>query len=454
MPRVTDWPNQRTDSNILAIGRFRCCAHQTAPWVGTLVMLLSWLATGRASHVLHSGTPESVGMESSVLGEVDSIAKREIDSGNIPGCVVLVARKGTIVWHKAYGNRAVLPEKTPNSIRTVYDLASLTKPVATATAIALLLDDGKLNLSNKVIDYLPSFGAEGKDDVTIAHLLTHTSGLKPYLDMSLIEKEYGPGPNPDAVIEHICSLSKSYETGKSSVYSCLNFVVLARIAEEASGEPMHRFLRRRVWLPLGMKEPRFFLNDEQKKRAAPTHPDGSEDYRGRVHDPLARYYITPEHACGNAGLFSTAHDLAIFAQMLLNRGEYGGVRILKPETVDLLTTVQTRRELPKRGLGWDIDSPYAPWARGDVIPPDESFGHTGFTGTSLWLDRKSQSFFIILSNRTHMEKGDVAELRRGIANVVGRSIDIYREKAAPQPRNEESSSVLQSVPTVRPSMEK
>ncbi len=432
MPCVTDSQNQRTDSKTLAIGRFRCCARKTLAWVARLLMLVLWLTAGCASHVLHSGTPESVGMESSVLGEIDSIAKQEIDSGNIPGCVVLVARKGTIVWHKDYGNRAVLPEKTPNSIRTVYDLASLTKAVATTTAIALLLDDGKLNLNNKVIDYLPSFGAEGKDDVTIAHLLTHTSGLKPYLDMSLIEKEYGPGPNPDAVIEHICSLSKSYETGKSSVYSCLNFVVLARIAEEVSGEPMHRFLRRRVWLPLGMKETRFFLNDEQTKRAAPTTPDGSAPpRRSKVHDPLARYYITPEHACGNAGLFSTAHDLAMFAQMLLNRGEYGGVRILKPETVDLLTTVQTPPGLPKRGLGWDIDSSYAPSARGDVIPPDESFGHTGFTGTSLWLDRRSQTFFIILSNRTHMEKGDVAELRRGIANVVGRSLDIYREKPAP-----------------------
>ena len=431
MPRVTGSQNQRTDSKTLAIGRFRSCVRKTLAWVARLLMLVSWLTMGCASHVLHSGTPESVGMESSVLGEVDSIAKREIDSGNIPGCVVLVARKGTIVWHRACGDRAISSEKVTNSVLTIYDLASLTKPVATTTAIALLLDDGKLNLGNKVIDYLPSFGAEGKDDVTIAHLLTHTSGLKPYLDMSLIEKEYGPGPNPDAIIQHICSLPKSYETGKSSVYSCLNFVVLARIAEEVSGEPMHRFLRRRVWLPLGMKETRFFLEDEQTKRAAPTAPDGSADFIGRVHDPLARYYITPEHACGNAGLFSTAHDLAIFAQMLLNRGEYGGVRILKPETVDLLATVQTPPELPKRGLGWDIDSPYAPSARGDVIPPNESFGHTGFTGTSLWLDRKSQTFFIILSNRTHMEKGDVAELRRGIANVVGRSLDIYREKPAP-----------------------
>ncbi|MDP2898294.1 MAG: serine hydrolase [bacterium] len=432
MPRVTDCQNHKTDLNALPHGGLRGCARGTVAWFAKALVFLSCLTTGCASHVLHSGTPESVGMESSVLGEVDSIAKQEIDSGNIPGCVVLVARKGTIVRHKAYGDRAVSPEKATNSVSTIYDLASLTKAVATTTAIALLLDDGKLNLNNKVIDYLPSFGAEGKDDVTLAHLLTHTSGLKPYLDMSLIEKEYGPGPNPDAIIQHICSLPKTYETGKSSVYSCLNFVILARIAEEVSGEPMHRFLRRRVWLPLGMKEPRFFPNDEQTKRAAPTHPDGSEDYRGRVHDPLARYYITPEHACGNAGLFSTAHDLAIFAQMLLNRGEYGGVRILKPETVDLLTTVQTLPELPKRGLGWDIDSPYAPWARGDVIPPDESFGHTGFTGTSLWLDRKSQTFFIILSNRTHIEKGDVAELRRGIANVVGRSLDIYREKPAPR----------------------
>lgn len=431
MLRKTNYWNQRVDPKSIASRGVSCRTLKSIVWFAVSLILLFLLSSGCASHVLYSDTPESVGMDSSVLAEIDSIAQQEIDSEKIPGCVVLVARKGTIVWHKAYGHRAFSPEKVTNSVSTVYDLASLTKPLATTTAIALLLDDGKLNVNDKVIDYLPSFAAEEKDDVTIAHLLTHTSGLKPYLDMSLVVKKYGPGPNPDAIIEHICSLPKSYQTGKSSVYSCLNFVILARIAEKVSGGAMHLFLRRRVWLALGMKDTRFFLDDNQKKRSAPTTPDGSAEFIGKVHDPLARYYITPEHACGNAGLFSTAHDLALFAQMLLNRGEYGGVRILKPETVDLITTVQTPPELRKKGFGWDIDSPSAPHVRGDVIPPDESFGHTGFTGTSVWIDKKSQTFFIILSNRTHMEKGAVAELRRGIANVVGRSMDFDREKADP-----------------------
>lgn len=431
MLHKADYCDQRVFPRGIASRGVSCRALKSITWSVLSLLFLLLLSVGCASHVLYTDTPESVGMDSSVLDGIDSIAQQEIDSEKLPGCVVLVAHKGTIVRHKAYGNRAVSPEKVINAVSTVYDLASLTKPVATTTAIALLHDDGTLDFNDKVIDYLPSFGAEEKDDVTIAHLLTHTSGLKPYLDMSLVVKKYGPGPNPDAVIEHICSLPRSYETGKSTVYSCLNFVLLARIAETVSGEPMHLFLRRRVWMPLGMEDTRFFLEDNQKERSAPTTPAGSADFVGKVHDPLARYYITPEHACGNAGLFSTAHDLAIFAQMLLNRGEYDGVRILKPETVDLIATVQTPPELPKKGFGWDIGSPSARHVRGDVIPPDESFGHTGFTGTSLWIDKKSETFLIILSNRTHMEKGAVAELRRGIANAVGRSIDVYSEKIAP-----------------------
>jgi len=367
-------------------------------------------------------------MNPSILSEIDGVAEEEIRAGHIPGCVVLVARKGKVVWEKAYGYRALRPKKVANSRWTIYDLASLTKAVSTATAVALLVEDGKLSLQDKVVDYFPSFGQNKKSDMTLAHLLTHTSGLKPYLDMSLVERKYGPAPNPDAVIKHICALNKTYETGKFYVYGCLNFVVLARIVEEVAGEPMHRLLRGRVWQPLGMKDTGFFLNDEQRKRAAPTSPDGSSDYIGKVHDPLARYYTTSKRTCGNAGLFSTTRDMAIFAQMLLNRGAYGGVRILKPETVDLFTRAQTAADLPKRGFSWDIDSTYAYIPRGDVIPGESSFGHTGFTGTSLWIDKKSESFIIILSNRTHAERGAVGEFRRRIATIVGRSIDIYSER--------------------------
>jgi len=388
---------------------------------------------GLASTVLRPGKPEGVGISPKVLVEIDAAAEKAIAEGKIPGCVVLVARKGTIVWEKAYGHRSLRPEKVVNSPDTIYDLASVTKPIATATAVALLLEDGKLSLDDKVAKYLPPFAQSGKDDVTIGHLLTHVSGLKPYLDMDLVRKEGGAGPNPDVVIAHICSLPKSYETGKSCVYSCLNFVVLARVVEEVAHEPMHQFLKRRVWKPLGMSDTGFFLNDEQRKRAAPTNPDGSPDYRGKVHDPIARYYITSDHVSGNAGLFSTARDLAIFAQMLLTGGSYGEAKILKPETIGLLTSIRTPDGLPKRGLGWDIDSPLAAQARGDVIPSTDSFGHIGFTGCSLWVDKKSGAFFIILSNRTHVERGDVLDLRRDIANIVARSMDICQN---PSPSKE------------------
>jgi CubicO group peptidase (beta-lactamase class C family) len=378
-----------------------------------------------ASEQLCLGEPQVVGMDACVLAGIDSVVSEAMESGKIPGCVVLVARKGVIVWERAYGYRSLAPEKAPNSLSTIYDLASLTKPVATATAFALLLEDGKLHLDDKVVSYLPRFARNGKSDVTIKNLLTHVSGLKAYLDMTLVVKEYGPGPDPEAIANHICTLPKAYETGRSHMYSCLNFVVLARIVEEIADEAMGTLLKRRVWSPLKMRDTSFFLTEEQRARAAPTRPDGSASYRGKVHDPLARYYITSRHCSGNAGLFSTARDLAIFAQMLLNRGSYAGVRVLKPGTVDLLTSIQSPPGLPKRGLGWDIDSPHAASVRGDTLPPDDSFGHAGFTGTSLWIDRTSQTFIIVLANRTHMEKGDVTELRARIATLVGRSIDIY-----------------------------
>ncbi len=391
----------------------------------TSLAVVFLLACAPASEPLRSAKPDTVGMDASVLTEIDAVVEKAISEGRIPGCVVLVSRNGAIVLEKAYGCRSLRPDKVPNSASTVYDLASLTKPIATATAVALLIEDGKLSLDDKVVNYLPSFAQNEKSDVTVAHLLTHTSGLKPYLDMDFIKKKWGPTPNPNAILEEICALPKVYETGKSSIYSCLNFVLLARIVEEVSGEPMHGFLRRRVWRPLRMTDTDFLLNGRQRKRAAPTLPDGADGDRGTVHDPLARYYISSKRTPGNAGLFSTARDLAIFAQMLLNRGEYGGVRILKPETVDLLTGVQTPRDLPKRGLGWDIDSPYAAQARGPIIPAESSFGHTGFTGASLWMDKKSGTFFIILSNCTHVEKGSVQQLRSDIATIVGRSIDFY-----------------------------
>jgi CubicO group peptidase (beta-lactamase class C family) len=391
------------------------------------------LRTASPSKPLKPGDPKSVGMDADVLKGIDAAVEEALDQGSIPGCVVLVARKNTIVWEKAYGRRALLPEEVANSLDTIYDFASLTKPVATATAIALLVDDGKLSLDDPVVKYLPAFAQKGKTDVTIRHLLTHVSGLKAYLDMAAVAKEHGEGPDPDVILETICALPKNYKTGKGQIYSCLNFVTLCRIAEAVAGEPMHAFLKKRVWRPLGMKDTGYLLTEEQRRRAAPTRPDGSFDFCGRVHDPLARYTITDKHACGNAGLFATARDLAAFAQMILNRGEYNGVRILKPETVDLFTSVQTPPDVRKRGLGWDIDSTYAYLPRGDVIPAETSFGHTGFTGTSLWIDKKSETFVIVLANRTHTKNGSVGKLRRAVATAVGRSIDLYAEKTDDNP---------------------
>ncbi len=323
---------------------------------------------------------------------------------------------------KLNGYSWLIPEKKPMTTETIFDLASVTKPVATATSIMILLERGYISLEDEVRKYIPEFkpyiDENGKEHhAKIYHLLTHTSGLPDYTNADSIKVKYGY-PAPEGTIETICNLPRFAPPGKEFKYSCLGFITLAEIVKRVTGKNIAEFSKENIFKPLGMNKTTYNPDDELKKLCAPTEFRNGKMTCGEVHDPLA--YVQGGIS-GNAGLFSTADDLAIYAQMILNKGEYRGKRILGTKTIELMTTIFPKVEFAGRGLGWDINSSYS-HQRGDIFEIG-SFGHTGFTGTSIHISPKENIFVIILTNRVHPDgKGNVVSLRRAIANIVAGAI--------------------------------
>ena len=344
------------------------------------------------------------------LGEViqSAIARHET-----PGAVILVARKGEVVYEKAFGHRALLPKREPMTVDTIFDLASLTKVVATATAIMILVEEGKISLTDRVESYLPGFARYGKEAVTLLDLLTHYSGLRPDIDLDQ------PWSGYETALAKACDEKLQASPGECFIYSDINYLVLAEVIRKASGENLQEFAAARIFEPLGMNETGFNPGSELIPRIAPTEIREDMLLRGRVHDPTA---FRMGGISGHAGLFSTVEDMAIYAQMVLNGGIYKGVRVLSAFSVRKMTTRQSPPGAPEwRGLGFDLRSRFST-AAGDVFPVG-SFGHTGFTGTSVWMDPYTKTLVILLTNRLHPEgKGDVTSLRKKVASVVAASI--------------------------------
>jgi uncharacterized protein YbbC (DUF1343 family)/CubicO group peptidase (beta-lactamase class C family) len=365
----------------------------------------------------------AAGVDRPRLQKVDGLIAAAIAAKETPGAVLLVSHRGQIVYRKAYGNRAVSPSVEPMTLDTIFDLASVTKPVATATSIMILVEEGRIRLSDRVAAYIPEFAAHGKDAITIRHLLTHVSGLRPDLDLA------NPWTGYDTAIALAADEVPLTPPGERFVYSDINFFLLGDIVRRVSGMPLDEFARARIFEPLGMKETRFNPPEALHARVAPTErctpygwPCEGPDMRmlrGVVHDPTARRM---GGVAGHAGLFSTAADLAILCRMLLGGGALGGARILSPLAVAKMTSpASAPGERNVRGLGWDIDSSYSA-NRGELFPIG-SFGHTGFTGTSLWIDPATETFVVFLSNRLHPDgKGDVTPLRARIATAVAAAI--------------------------------
>jgi CubicO group peptidase (beta-lactamase class C family) len=372
------------------------------------------------SQVLPVQKPEKVGMSSAHIAYADSAINQAMEDSIIPGAVFLVMRKGNIIHRKAYGFSMLIPEKKAMTAETVFDLASLTKPVATATSVMILLERGRLRLLDPVSDYITGFNpwkdpeSDKKRSIRIWHLLTHTSGLPPYAPAQELAKLYG-APNPDSLIAYIAHVERRNEPETRFMYSCLNFITLQRIVETVSGMSLHDFSQKNIFVPLKMKHTGY----KPEGYCAATEVIDGIPLVGEVHDPLAR--IMMGGISGNAGLFSTADDLALFAQMMLNSGELHGQRILSPLTVKTMTSVPEKVKFSERALGWDVKSSYS--SNGGDLFPYGSYGHTGYTGTSLWIDPSTQTAVILLTNRVHPDDSNsVTRLRGLVANIIAAAI--------------------------------
>jgi uncharacterized protein YbbC (DUF1343 family)/CubicO group peptidase (beta-lactamase class C family) len=349
------------------------------------------------------------------LSAVDAVIEQAIHDGNIPGAVLIVGHNGQVMFRKAYGSRALEPRREAMTLDTIFDLASLTKVIVTTTAVMQLVERGKVRLNDPVAKYLPEFKQNGKEDITVRQLLTHYSGLEPDMNLKTVWE------GKQTAYQMAFAETPQDPPGSKFSYSDINFIVLGALIEQVSGEALDEYSTRHIFAPLKMTHTRFVPPLVRRtgwiEKIAPTQYDENEHMlRGVVHDPTARRM---GGVAGHAGLFSTADDLAKFAQTLLN----GGGGILSPLSVEKMTQPEQPPAAPVlRGFGWDIDSPFSS-NRGDLLPIG-SYGHTGFTGTSLWIDPTTKTYIILLTNAVHPRGGNAIALRSKIATAVAAALPL------------------------------
>jgi CubicO group peptidase (beta-lactamase class C family) len=342
---------------------------------------------------------------------IDELVEQAVREGKTPGAVVVIGRHDGILFERAYGERAVLPTRREMTLDTIFDLASLTKPLATGALAAWLIERGEIHLSDRVSSYLPEFTGQSKETITVEQLLLHTSGLPPSNPLA----DYRQGKQR-ARARAIGSVLEAYP-GRKFLYSDVGYIVLGMLIERVTGESLDATARRVLWEPLGMRDTHYCRPLCDSPRIAPTELASgrhSSPIRGEVQDPRA--YLLGGIA-GNAGVFSTGEDLSRFARMLLGHGELDGVRILSPEAVREFTEPRSVPGGGVRSLGWDVSSHYSK-ARGAALS-QLAYGHGGYTGTSLWIDPVQDLFVIMLSNRNHpFGRGNVLRLQGTIADAA------------------------------------
>jgi CubicO group peptidase (beta-lactamase class C family) len=376
-----------------------------------IVLVFSLSGPASVVEAANTNTP-AAGLSAQRLAGIAGLVQTAIKDHQCPGAVVVVGNNGHVVYRRAFGFRSLVPARRPMTLTTIFDMASLTKVIATTTAVMQLVEQGKILLDDPVSVYWPEFKENEKESITVLELLTHYSGLAPDLDLKPEWSGY------DTSMQMIVAQKPILPPGTRFVYSDINFETLGELVRRVSGEPLDVYCANHIFRPLGMKDTRFNPPTSWRVRIAPTQyqeGDHGKMLWGEVHDPTA---YNMGGVAGHAGLFSTADDLTVFANMLLAGGTYKGARILSPLTVEKMTTPQTPPDkIALRGLGWDIESPFAT-NRGELFDVG-SFGHTGFTGTSLWIDPITKTYVIILTNRVHPNgKGDVVPLRTAIASLV------------------------------------
>jgi uncharacterized protein YbbC (DUF1343 family) len=372
-------------------------------------ILLRSVAAALISVVFILSVVSSAQSLDSRLAVLDPIIEDAIAQRQIPGAVIVVGHDGKVVYRKAYGSRAIEPRRESMTLDTVFDCASLTKVVATTTALMQLWEQGRFRMSDPVTKYIPEFGQNGKQDITIRQLLVHYSGLAEDLDLTK------PWEGKKTAYAVAMAAAPERPPGAMFSYSDVNFVVLGALVEQLSGEPLNEYSEKHIFAPLGMKNTRFLPPASWIPRIAPTEEDEKHHMlRGVVHDPTARRM---GGVAGHAGMFSTADDLSVFAQALLD----GGRGVLTPPTVAKMTTPQQPATATVlRGFGWDIDSPFST-NRGELFPVG-GYGHTGFTGTSLWIDPATKTYVVLLTNAVHMKGGKAISLRTKVATAVAAAL--------------------------------
>ena len=398
-----------------------------------------------AQGTLRQATPESHGMDSEKLAQVDRVINDAIAAKEIPGAVLSVVRGNDIVYLKAYGNKSVVPTVEPMTTETLFDLASVSKCVGTTLAFMQLIENGYVRLTDNVDRYIPNFKPwedpeSGETvDITIRDLLSHSSGLTPYINADTFVKEYG-GNDPEKMEQYIATeIKRNFRPGTDFMYSCLNFVTLQRILERVTGEKLYEYAQKNVFDVLGLRHTCYFPliytpavsnSAELAGLCAPTEvqADG-KPLVAQVHDPMARMIMGGNS--GNAGVFSNAEDLSVVCAAVMNGGvlvdkkgrALESTRILSPATVRLMTTIPSQNDPSVgRALGWDKKSSHS-GLRGDLFNPETTIMHTGYTGTSIVIDMESKTAVILLTHRVHpQDKGGVGRLRALVANIVAGSI--------------------------------
>lgn len=405
------------------------------------VMAVPALAQG----TLRMDSPERHGMNPEKLAQVDRVIEEAISAKEIPGAVLSVVRGNDIVYLKAYGNKSVVPAVEPMTTETLFDLASVSKCVGTTLAFMQLIENGYVRLTDNVDRYIPDFKPwtdpeSGETvDITVRDLLSHSSGLTPYINADTFVKEYG-GNNPEKMEWYIATkVKRNFRPGTDFMYSCLNFVTLQRILERVTGEKLYEYAQKHVFDVLGLRHTCYFPliytpaasnSAELAGLCAPTEvqADG-KPLVAQVHDPMARRIMGGNS--GNAGVFSNAEDLSVICSAIMNGGvlvdKKGRIlestRILSPLTVRLMATIPPQNDPSVgRALGWDKKSSHS-GPRGDLFNPETTIMHTGYTGTSIVIDTETKTAIILLTHRVHPEdKGSVGRLRALVANIVAGSI--------------------------------
>jgi uncharacterized protein YbbC (DUF1343 family)/CubicO group peptidase (beta-lactamase class C family) len=392
-------------------------------------------ATQTAQNEVFVSDPESMGFNASHLAMIDSQVESEIKKGNLPGCVVLIGRREGVALAKTYGYRQIEPTPEPMLLDTVFDMASVTKPVATATSIMQLVERGQIRLGDTVATYIPEFGQNGKEAITIEQLLTHQGGL--IADNPLKDYEHGT----DEAWVRIWKLKPAEPVGTKFVYSDVGFIVLGEVIRRVTGQNVNEFSRENIFEPLDMSESGYLLEESLRQRSATTEKRDDKWMRGEVHDPRA--YLLGGVA-GHAGLFSTAGDLSHYARMIINEGKYNGRQVLSPNTIAEMRRPRMIGD-QRRALGWDSRSKYST-NRGELMS-DSAIGHGGFTGNGLWIDPELNLFVIFLSTRLHPDgQGNVNPLIGRIGSIAAAAI---RDSGASSVVSNQISNVQLGVDALR-----